>query len=133
MIVTIFIAIDNIPFFSCSTIDVMRVNICMGLETTDFKASTGVDVGPEPPDGIVLEALVRHVQIFVDDQILVEALEESAFGVDCRVNREVFVVIVKLLGLVVRLSAVPVSQIDVVDASHSGCVSILRGDFDGQV
>lgn len=131
----IFIAVDNVPFLSWRSVNIFGMNILMffKLIVMNHDSSSRVDVGPEPPDGVILEALVWHVQVFVDDQVFVEALEDSTFRVDVRVNCIVFVVIIKLLTLGSLFSAVEVSKVDVVHACCSRRVSILRTDFKSKI
>jgi len=111
------------------------MNILMFFKFISFniESSSRKDVCPEPSDRVILKTLIWGVHVLVDDQVFVEAFEESTFGVDSIVNCIVFVVIIELLRRVVVFPAMEVRKVDVVHAGCSGRVSIFLGHFESQV
>lgn len=78
------VAVDDVPFLGRRTVNIISVNILMLFKFVgfDIKRSSRVDIGPESSDGMVLEALVGHQHVLVDDQVFVKAFEENTLWVD---------------------------------------------------
>ena len=79
MVMTVVIvAVDEVPLLGSLTVYVVGVDIRINLEFFKLKSTMSIEVEPLFFKSIILELLVAHTDVFVDDHVLIEALEHHA-------------------------------------------------------